>query len=59
MLPPDGSAVAMDFGCGTGLLSFLIADRCALVLGVDSSEGMIQARAPSSVLPVQGAVGRV
>lgn len=34
----------MDFGCGTGLLALAIADACASVLGVDSSQGMIQAR---------------
>jgi len=31
----------MDYGCGTGLCSLPLADRCAAVLGVDSSTEML------------------
>ena len=31
----------MDYGCGTGLCSLPLADRCATILGVDSSAGML------------------
>lgn len=32
----------MDYGCGTGLCSLPLAGRCASVLGVDSSAGMLE-----------------
>jgi len=31
----------MDYGCGTGLCSLSLAERCAIVWGVDSSTGML------------------
>lgn len=38
-------AVVLDFGCGTGLLAMAIADGVGSVLGVDSSQGMVQVSA--------------
>lgn len=32
---------SLDFGCGTGVLSFLLAPRVGHILGIDSSQGMI------------------
>lgn len=32
----------LDYGCGTGLLAQALAGDAALVLGVDSSQGMIE-----------------
>lgn len=32
----------LDFGCGTGLLSLLIAKKVKSVLGVDNSQGMLK-----------------
>lgn len=40
-LPEDTSGSALDFGCGTGLLSFLLADKFAEIAAIDSSSGMI------------------
>lgn len=38
----DGARV-LDFGCGTGLLTALLAPRAAQVTAVDASQGMIDA----------------
>ena len=34
-------ASALDFGCGTGLLTLELAERCATVTGLDTSPGML------------------
>lgn len=31
----------LDFGCGTGLVSFFLADSVGQIVGVDSSQGMV------------------
>lgn len=41
-LKPDQSLNALEFGCGTGLLSFHLKDAFKSVTLVDSSEGMIK-----------------
>ncbi|HPO16828.1 MAG TPA: class I SAM-dependent methyltransferase [Candidatus Hydrogenedentes bacterium] len=33
---------ALDFGCGTGLVTLLLAERTGHVTGVDSSQGMLE-----------------
>lgn len=40
-------AAVLDFGCGTGLLVMAIADSVGSVLGVDSSQGMVQVSLPA------------
>ena len=35
-------AAVLDFGCGTGLLALAVADSVGSLLGVDSSQGMVQ-----------------
>jgi 2-polyprenyl-3-methyl-5-hydroxy-6-metoxy-1,4-benzoquinol methylase len=40
-VPLNSSMRAMDFGCGTGLLTLRIAPLLASVTGVDSSHGML------------------
>ena len=44
----DGELVVVDLGCGPGNLTATLVDRWpnAVVLGVDSSEEMIEAAAP-------------
>jgi ubiquinone/menaquinone biosynthesis C-methylase UbiE len=37
-----GDAVALDYGCGTGLLSLPLATRVSRVIAVDLSEGMLK-----------------
>lgn len=38
---PDDGMTALDFGCGTGLLTLRLASRVRSVVGVDSSQGML------------------
>lgn len=38
---PDGSMKAIDFGCGTGLLSFALRNNFGLIKLIDNSPGMI------------------
>ena len=40
-LPAGAFSPVLEFGCGTGLLSFSLMDRIGTALLVDSSEGMI------------------
>jgi ubiquinone/menaquinone biosynthesis C-methylase UbiE len=40
-LKPDGKLSALEFGCGTGLLSFELKDSFKTITLVDNSEGMI------------------
>jgi 2-polyprenyl-3-methyl-5-hydroxy-6-metoxy-1,4-benzoquinol methylase len=40
-VPLNNSMRTMDFGCGTGLLTFRIAPLVGSVTGVDSSQGML------------------
>ena len=40
--PLNTSMDVMDFGCGTGLVSFLISSSVKSVTGVDSSKGMLE-----------------
>jgi ubiquinone/menaquinone biosynthesis C-methylase UbiE len=39
---PDGSMKAIDFGCGTGLLSFALRNNFGLIKLIDNSPGMIR-----------------
>lgn len=41
LLPDKKPLQAMEFGCGTGLLSYEMADRFDLVTLIDTSEGML------------------
>ena len=41
-LPLTGREQAMEFGCGTGLVTALVAPNVASVLAVDSSAGMLE-----------------
>ncbi|KAF8930394.1 hypothetical protein BGZ47_000566 [Haplosporangium gracile] len=36
------NSTVLDFGCGTGLAAFLIADKVAHLVGVDASSGMLE-----------------
>lgn len=38
---PDAGMAAVDFGCGTGLLTLRLASSVRSIIGVDSSEGML------------------
>lgn len=38
---PDAGMTALDFGCGTGLLTLRLAPRVRSIVGVDSSQGML------------------
>lgn len=40
-LPEDPSLTAMEYGCGTGLISFPLKDRFSKITLIDSSEGML------------------
>jgi cyclopropane fatty-acyl-phospholipid synthase-like methyltransferase len=40
-LAPGQPLRLLDYGCGTGLCSLPLADRCSRLLGVDSSAGML------------------
>jgi ubiquinone/menaquinone biosynthesis C-methylase UbiE len=40
-IPSDPSFTAMEYGCGTGLLSFCLKDRFAHMTLVDNSPGML------------------
>mgnify|MGYP005839777765 CR=1 FL=1 len=40
-VPLQDHWVAMDYGCGTGTLSLLLASRLAKVVAVDNSQGML------------------
>jgi 2-polyprenyl-3-methyl-5-hydroxy-6-metoxy-1,4-benzoquinol methylase len=37
----DKTMTVLDYGCGTGLLSFLLAGKVGAVVAADSSEGML------------------
>ena len=40
-IPLDRNMTAMEFGAGTGLLSFMLLDKLGSVTLIDSSEGMV------------------
>lgn len=40
-VPLDAGMEALDFGCGTGLLTLRLAPRVRSITGVDSSQGML------------------
>jgi ubiquinone/menaquinone biosynthesis C-methylase UbiE len=48
---------ALDFGCGTGLMSFLIADKIGEIICLDSSKGMIEEL--NKKLKIQGAPNNI
>lgn len=41
-LPLHSSMLAMDFGCGTGLISLPLAPKLGKIIALDSSPGMIE-----------------
>ncbi len=41
-VPLDSSWTVLDYGAGTGLLAFALADRVGEILLMDSSEGMVE-----------------
>ncbi len=41
LVPLDAGMEALDFGCGTGLLTLRLAPRVRSITGVDSSQGML------------------
>jgi len=41
-IPADEASTAMEYGCGTGLLSFPLRDRFFHITLVDSSQGMLE-----------------
>lgn len=41
-IPLDTTFTAMEYGCGTGLLSFPLRDRFSRITLVDSSQGMLE-----------------
>ena len=41
-LPLTGAMVGLEYGCGTGLVTFKLAAHLAVMHGLDSSSGMIQ-----------------
>lgn len=41
-LPSDSGFTAMEYGCGTGLLSFLLKDRFSQITLIDNSQGMLE-----------------
>ncbi|MGE5293476.1 MAG: class I SAM-dependent DNA methyltransferase [Solirubrobacterales bacterium] len=40
-VPLDAGMNALDFGCGTGLLTLRLAPRVRSIIGVDTSQGML------------------
>jgi 2-polyprenyl-3-methyl-5-hydroxy-6-metoxy-1,4-benzoquinol methylase len=40
-VPFDPSFTAMEYGCGTGLLSFSLIDRFSRIMLIDNSQGML------------------
>lgn len=42
MIPLEGSMKALEYGAGTGILSFLLKDRFSEITLMDSSSGMIK-----------------
>lgn len=40
-IPHDSALTAMEYGCGTGLLSFPLKDRFSKITMIDNSDGMI------------------
>lgn len=63
---PGPGAVGLEFGCGTGLLSFCLADRFERMFLVDSSPEMIRVMADkaaaqglASMTPVLGSADRL
>ena len=41
-IPLDTTMQAMDFGCGTGLVSILLAGKVCRIIALDSSPGMLE-----------------
>jgi ubiquinone/menaquinone biosynthesis C-methylase UbiE len=41
-IPFDTSFTAMEYGCGTGLLSFLLKERFSKIALIDNSSGMLE-----------------
>ena len=42
MVPLSKTMTAMDYGCGTGLLTLLIQPHVGRIIGADSSKGMLE-----------------
>ena len=42
MVPLSKTMTAMDYGCGTGLLTLLIRPHVGRIIGADSSKGMLE-----------------
>lgn len=42
LVPLGKNFKILDFGCGTGLVSFFLADSVGTIVGVDSSKGMVE-----------------
>ena len=40
-VPKNDEQAILDLGCGTGILAFQLADLCNKIVGVDSSQSMI------------------
>lgn len=43
LLAPQGDEVILDLGCGDGVLTEVLASRCAAVVGIDGSPDMVAA----------------
>ncbi|MEJ5172865.1 MAG: class I SAM-dependent methyltransferase [Hydrogenothermaceae bacterium] len=41
LIPLNRDFKILDFGCGTGLVSFFLAENVGQIVGVDSSQGMV------------------
>jgi 2-polyprenyl-3-methyl-5-hydroxy-6-metoxy-1,4-benzoquinol methylase len=39
---PDNAMLALDFGCGTGLVSIPLASKAGKIIALDSSSGMVE-----------------
>jgi len=58
-IPLSKSMTAMEFGAGTGLLSFMLRDKLGHITLIDSSEGMVKVlkeKIPQSELPAMKVV---
>jgi SAM-dependent methyltransferase len=59
-LPEDRTGVVLDVGCGAGAASLPVSSAAGRIVGVDSSEGMLQAFAEQArgVIELETVVGR-